>query len=204
MSSTARHAPQCSRTRLAACFIAAALVEGCGGTQTAEQALDRQFQQHPEFKKATLAKFSGRVTVDGMPPAKEAQVFVILLNPQHLEEAAHSKAPKLFALCNPEGEFSFRTYLTGDGVVAGKYVVTFVALHPPAKSGGRVMGGARFSPPDELKNLYNDPDQNVKDEKFKLDLQSPGKGDYEFDLSVAGMQPVETPGPNAWTRIAFH
>jgi len=179
-------------------------VEGCGGNQTAEQALDRQFQQHPEFKKATLAKFSGRVTVDGMPPAKEAQVFVILFNLQHLEEAAHSKAPKLFALCNPEGKFSFRTYLAGDGVVAGKYVVTFVALHRPAKSGHRVMGGAFFSPPDELKNLYNDPDQNVKDEKFNLDLQSPGKGDYEFDLAVAGMQPVETPGPNAWTRIAFH
>jgi len=184
-------------------------VAGCGGTQTAEQALDRQFQQHPEFKKSTLAKFSGRVTVDGKPPSKDAQLkdarlFVILNDPEHLEEAAHSKAPKLFALCDPEGKFSFRTYLAGDGVVAGKYVVTFVALHPPAKSGRRVMGGALFSPPDELKNLYNDPDQNVKDEKFKLDLQSPGKGDYEFDLSVAGMQPVETPGPNAWTRIAFH
>jgi len=61
-------------------------VAGCGGTQTAEQALDRQFQQHPEFKKSTLAKFSGRVTVDGKPPSKDAQLkdarlFVILNDP---------------------------------------------------------------------------------------------------------------------------
>jgi len=110
--------------------------------------------------------------------------------------------PKLFTGCDPEGKFSFRTYLAGDGVVAGKYVVTFVALHPPASR--RVTGVTLFSPPDELKNLYNDPDQNVKDEKFNLDLQSPGKDDYEFDLAVAGMQPVETLGPYAWTRIALH
>jgi hypothetical protein len=139
-----------------------------------------------------------------MPPASDAQLFVILNDPEHPEAAAHSKMPQLFTVCDPEGKFSFRTYFTGDGVVAGKYVVTFVALHPPAKSGRHVMGGSLFSSPDELKNLYNDPDQNAKQEKFNLDLQAPGKGDYEFDLAVAGMQPVETPGPNAWTRIAFH
>jgi hypothetical protein len=204
MSSTARRAPQCSRTGLAACLVVAAVVEGCGRTQTAEQALARQFEQHPEFKKATLAKFSGHVTVDGMPPANDAQLFVILNDPKNPEEAAHSKLPTLFSICDLEGKFSFRTYLAGDGVTAGKYVLTFVALHSSAKSGHRVMGGALFSPPDELKNLYNDPDQNAKQEKFNLDLQPPGKGDYEFDLAVAGEQPVETPGPNAWTRIAFH
>jgi hypothetical protein len=201
MSSTARRA---SRTCLAACFIAAALVEGCGGTQTAEQALDRQFQQHPEFKKSTLAKFSGRVTVDGMPPAKDARLFVILNDPEQLEEAAHSKVPRLFTVCDPEGKFSFGTYRARDGVVVGKYVVTFVALHPPANSGRRITGVTLFSPPDELKNLYNDPDQNAKEEKFNLELQPPGKGDYEFDLAVAGQQPVETPGTNAWTRIVLH
>jgi hypothetical protein len=111
--------------------------------------------------------------------------------------------PKLFTICDPEGKFSFRTYLAGDGVVAGKYVVTFVALHPPAKSGRGLMGDTLFSPPDEFKNLYNDPDQNAKEKQFSLNLQPPGKDDYEFDLAVAGQPPVETPGPYAWTRIAL-
>jgi len=204
MSSTARRAPQRSRTGLAACLVVAALVQGCGRTETAEQALDRQFQLHPEFKKSTLAKFSGRVTVDGMPPAKDARLFVILNDPNHPEEPAHNRVPKLFTGCDHEGKFSFRTYLAGDGVAAGKYVVTFVALHPPTNSGRRVTGATLFSPPDDLKNLYNDPDQNAKQEKFNLDLQPPGKADYECDLAVAGQPPVETPGPYAWTRIALH
>jgi len=111
MSSIARCAPQRSRTCRAACFIAAALVEGCGGNQTAEQALDRQFQQHPEFKKATLAKFSGRVTVDGMPPAKEAQVFVILFNLQHLERPRTARRPSYSPSVTPrENSLSARIW----------------------------------------------------------------------------------------------
>jgi len=203
MSLTARRAPQRSRKCLAACLVAAAFVEGCG-TQSAQQALDRQFQEHPEFKKLTLAKFSGHVTVDGQSPSQDNQLFVILNDPAHLEEAAHGKTPKLFASCDAEGKFSFSTYIAGDGVVAGKYVVTFVELRRPVKSVRPAMSQLIFVPPDELKNLYNDPNANAKEDRFNLDLQPPGKNDYEFDLAVAGRDPVVTPGPGAWTTIVLH
>jgi hypothetical protein len=63
------------------------------------------------------------------------------------------------------------------------------------------MSRGDLQPPDELKNLYNDPDKNAKEEKFKLDLKLPGQEGYQVDLAVAGKEPVETPGPNAVTRL---
>jgi hypothetical protein len=139
-------------------------------------------------------------------------VFVILTNPQHLDENAHSDRPKLYAGCDEQGHFAFGTYDRDDGVVAGKYVVTFVELHVPGLAQVTTQGrfkapvgqvGARkaYTGPDELKNLYNDPDKNQKEEKFSLDLQPPGKADYDFDLAVAGKD-TAAPGPNAVTKIA--
>jgi hypothetical protein len=59
----------------------AAAFGGCGGSLTAEQALEKQFQKHPEFKKVTVAKFAGRVAVDGNPPSTGSPLFVILTIP---------------------------------------------------------------------------------------------------------------------------
>ena len=56
---------------------------------------------------------------------------------------------------------------------------------------------------DELNNLYNDPDKNIKEGAFLLDVQLPGKDDYRFALAVAGKKPVLKAGPNAVTGRPF-
>ena len=71
--------------------------------------------------------------------------------------------------------------------------MTFAELHPHGRRG--------FFPPDELKNLYNDPDKNSQNPDFKIELTPPGKTDYTFDLKVAGEQPPEKMGPNATNTI---
>src|SRR5580704_2318275 len=107
-----------------------ALATGCDRLQTAEQARQRQIHEHPQFElPSAVAKFAGRVTVDGKPPKRNCRLFVILNDPRHLEQTANGERPRLFVACEPNGEFSFTTYQPHDGVVAGKYVVTFVELH---------------------------------------------------------------------------
>jgi len=85
--------------------------------------------------------------------------------------------------CDKNGHFEFNTYGTGDGLPAGSYVVLFAQ---PKTEGG-----------DGLKNLYNDPDKNAQEERFQINLTSPGKTDWAFDLAVAGKDPITTPGVHA-------
>jgi hypothetical protein len=87
--------------------------------------------------------------------------------------------------------------------------VTFVQLRSlNAREGGRPRGmGARspdaqtFSSSDGLKNLYNDPEKNKDDPNFRVEVAAPGRSDYEFNLTVAGKDPVAKPGQYAVTRI---
>jgi hypothetical protein len=204
MSFTARRATDRLPVRFAAWLVFAASVAGCNGNQSADQALERQIKDNPQLKRDNIAKFAGKVTVDGQPPASDCKMFVILTNAQHLDENAHLRAPRHYAFCDSDGKFAFGTYDKADGVPVGKYVVTFAEFHIPAARGMRRMvgvSGAHYTEPDELKNLYNDPDKNQADEKFNLDLQAPGKADYEFDLAVGSKEPAATPGPNAVTSI---
>jgi hypothetical protein len=203
MFSPARRALGILSLNLATGFILA--TAGCGG-ESAKQAIDRQIKENPQLKSANVAQFAGQVTIDGQPPSQEVRLFVILNDPQHLDENAHLRAPRLCAVCEDDGKFAFSTLDKGDGVPAGKYVVTFVELHRPTavkSSGGRMRqgtGSRHFLGPDELKNLYNDPDKNQKEERFNLNLEPPGKADYVFDLAVAGKE-TAAPGPNAVTTI---
>jgi hypothetical protein len=77
--------------------------------------------------------------------------------------------------------------------------MTFVQLHPSKGRVGGLVG--LFGPPDELKNLYNDPDVNAQLPQFKVDVAEPGKTDYFFDLKVEGKEPAATPGKRAVTKI---
>jgi hypothetical protein len=201
------------RAGLVVCSFAVALAQGCSKTSSSGSQADDAFLKNAEFPKQRLAKFSGKVTVDGQPPKKDCTVFVILTDPKHLDENAHGILPKYYAACDPEGNFGFSMYDRHDGVAAGKYVVTFVELHPLKRSGRSEVkgnksgtptpsGGTRFAQPDELKNLYSDPDKNIKDAKFFLDLQAPGKDDYHFDLAVAGKEPIPKPAPHALQGLA--
>lgn len=237
MSSAAPRAMQYLRIWLAACLFWSAMVVGCNGKQSDSQPSGRnragdgkqagndatqeaavRFAQNREFQVLPVAKFAGRVTVDGRPPKKDGKLFVILTDPKHLDQNALGQLPKTYAVCDADGKFAFGTYdlkNRNDGAVAGKYVVTFVQLHKftprPAKgkrSGGpppseRPRGRNRYALPDDLKNLYSDPDNNAKQPAFNLDLQPPGRDDYHFDLAVGDKNPVAKPAPHAVTYMVL-
>ena len=203
MMFVAHRAPRRSLIGLAASLSLVAALQGCGSSDR-DKAAEEQAEQ-TGFKKENLAKFAGRVRVDGQPPATDTALVVILNDSQHLDATAHGKLPKLYALCDAEGNFTFLAK-------PGKYVATFVELHQPSaseRSGktigrgigpGPLFGRGNLVGPDALKNLYNDPEKNANEEKFKVDLKRPGQTDYEVDLPVAGKEAVE-PGPNAVTRF---
>jgi len=203
MSSTSPDARRCTGSELAIGMLLSAMLVGCGARiPTAEEAMEEQLKAHPGLHRPGLtAKCAGRVTVDALPPKSDCKLFVVLHRPDHLDEAAHTrgKGYQLYVPCDTDGNFVFRS-----GVEPGKYVITFVELHPrdSRKSGGGGMLRGGVSPrqllqPDELKNLYNDPDKNIKDPRFNLNLEFPGKDDYQFELTVAGKEAIENPGPNA-------
>ena len=208
MSFVVRRAPACSFKILAALLLVAVVGEGCGGSsQTADQAVDQYFKNDSKAKRLTLAKFGGRVIVDGQAPSNETRLYVILNDPQHLTKPGTT--PPTFANCDADGRFAFTTYAPADGVPVGKYVVTFTQLHRPhgATKGPRGMGRVggsllrEYVGPDDLKNLYNDPQKNVNDTTFVIDVTQPGRDDFEFNLSVDGKEGVATPGEYAITKI---
>jgi hypothetical protein len=198
-----RRAPQRLLMSVAACLFLLAAFPGCNESQL-DHAADEQAKEIG-FAKQKLAKLVGRVTVDGQPPAGDTSLVVILNDPEHLGATANGKRPQVFSVCSGQGDFAIMTK-------PGKYIVTFVQLHQAeiprgTRPAGRGLGPSgpmsrgNLLPPDELKNLYNDPDKNAKEEKFKLDLKRPGQEDYQVDLAVTGKEPVETPGHNAVTLL---
>jgi hypothetical protein len=197
---TARCRVACS---VLALFVAAALA-GCSTKSSEQQAVDEFFKNNPksQSQRQDVAKFAGRVTVDGEAPSRDrSRLFVVLNDPQKLEKPGQ-EGPKRFTSCDDKGNFEFTTYAQGDGVPGGKYVVTFVKLHRPTRNGVRGMGLIQvFEGPDELKNLYNDPQKNQNEADFVIEVQAPGKADHEFNLSVAGKNPVATPSEYAVTRV---
>jgi hypothetical protein len=210
MSLPARCAPRFSSWRLAAGLLVA-VTAGCSGTVNPNAARDKQYAENTQYKRVEVAKFGGKVTVDGQPPDKGSKLFVILNDFNHLNENANLQTPKLFIGCDEAGNFAFTTNEKNDGVGVGKYVVTFVEFKVPSGGGGSDSGrfrakgfGAsakRYRGPDELKNLYSDPDKNAKEtDNYVLDLKPPGKDDYQFDLSIAGKDAVPA-GPNAVKEI---
>lgn len=182
---------------LVALFIVATALQGCGGGQPTEQQQTEEFyKNNPKIAAARkeIAKFSGRVTVDGMPPQQGVTLFVVLNDPEH-----PTPGIKQFAACDAEGNFEFKTYENGDGAPVGKYAVEFVGL-----KAHKNRGRSRTTPyvgPDALKNLYNDPEKNKDNAAFIVDVKPPGRTDYEFDLKVADKEGVTAPGQFAATKI---
>ena len=162
---------------------------GCG-KQTASQAVDTVLQKTGGSRDAVFP-LAGKITIDGHEPHLNPSVrmFVMLHDPARLDA---SKGPLFKAVCKPNGQFAFNTYIEGDGVPAGKYVVTIVQFRQGFHRG--YLGG------DSLKNLYNDPDANSKLDEFVINHQAPGKTDNAFDLQIEGREPG-VPGPHAVTKI---
>ncbi len=184
-------------------LLAVAAFSGCnnsGGPRTDQV---EQVAQLPN--KVPVAKFAGHVTVDGQPPSQDnGTLFVVLNDPAHLVAGGKGSTS-----CDEQGNFSFTTYLPGDGAPTGKYVVTFTLLKIDQGRGtgghGRRIAGPSMTHdyvgPDGLKNLYNDPERNKDDQKFVVEIAAPGRADYDFNLEVVGKESVKAPGPLATTRL---
>jgi hypothetical protein len=165
------------------------LPAGCSHTQSTQDALDAQLKTL-NVEKATLAKFAGKVTIDGQPPAPpRGQALRIILFDRKSPDK--NKSP-LSAPCQKDGRFEFYMYSKADGAPVGSYVVLFAEL-----TNSRARGLVQ---PDGLKNLYDDPDKNAQNPEFVVELAPPGKTDYAFNLELAGKDPA-TPGPHAVTEI---
>lgn len=158
--------------------------------RSASQAVDEALQRAAKSRREVYP-LAGKITTDGhalaLRPA--SRIFVMLHDRDKLDAAT---GPLLKTVCKPDGEFVFSTYLQGDGVPAGKYVVTIAQLRQGFRQG--------YVGPDVLKNLYNDPDANAKIDEFVIDHKPPGKTDYALDLQIEGREPAN-PGPHAVTKI---
>lgn len=166
------------------------LAIGCGGGPNAEQALDLHLKQD-KIQRQNVFPLAGHVTIDGHPPGSDTNVIVVVLNDAKTQQVPAGKRPR--AICSPAGEFAFTSYLANDGMAAGDYVVTFAMLADTKRG---LFG------PDQLKNLYNDPDKNKTIPEFHIDHKAPGRKDYAFDLKLAGKEPVESPANFAFTGDA--
>jgi hypothetical protein len=172
------------------CIVVATLAgSGCGSRTPSSEAMK---QQLGELKGNIIdvAKFSGKVTIDGQPPflpPKSALVLILY----DAKDAQPGHETMMETVCDKEGHFEFTRYSKGDGVPPGSYTVLFAEFFP--RRGGHYIG------PDKLGNLYNDPDKSP----FHVDIKPSGKTDWEFNLEVAGKDPVPA-GPHAVTRILNH
>jgi hypothetical protein len=131
-------APRCSRWRFAAGLLIV-VAAGCNRTESPDAAREKQFADNPGYKKIEAAKLSGKVTIDGQPPSKDSKLFVILNESAHLDENAKLPTPKLYAVCDEEGNFAFTTNERHDGAAVGKYVVTL--NFPSRNQAGRQRTG---------------------------------------------------------------
>jgi hypothetical protein len=170
-----------SRCR-AALAVFALIAAGCGG-ESADQAIARR-QKELNLPPREVVRFSGTVTIDGQPPEiPDGHALLVALCAPN--DPPPDKKPPRYAIVHKDGTFQF----SEGGVAPGSYVVA-IALLRRGKPGS-------FRGPDVLHNLYNDPEKNASLDSFALDLKPPGKTNANFNLTVAGQEPVATPGPKA-------
>jgi hypothetical protein len=177
-----------NRIRLVAA-LAGFLAVGCGSG--ADEALTKSLKD-AGLNRDAVYPFAGKVTIDRAPPKLERGYWlvVVLNDPEKLDTPT---IQKLHVEANEKGEFRFTTYGQNDGIRPGKYIVTF-GVYKRQRTLGLV-------PPDQLHDLYTDPDQNAKNPEFVIDHKAPGNKNYEFNLLVAGNAPVADPGPHALNGV---
>ncbi len=136
-----------------------------------------------------VCQLAGKVTIDGNTPKGDGDILVMLYDRKEVRR----RSARPLAICRPNGEFSFSTYISDDGGPLGSYVLLFARLKR-SKNG--------YVGPDGLGNLYNDPDKNLEKPGFVIEHKRPGRTDYAFDLKTRGVDPISTPGPHALTQAA--
>lgn len=172
----------------------ASICLGCGASSPADRI---KIQEELSGKKAPKAyPLGGRVTIDGQPPSAFLStlpgkpVLEVMLYDLDNPKAPPRNWPSMPADADGHFEYSFEGI--GDGRPAGNYVFVFAVLNDRKKKGK--VG------PDQLKNLYNDPEKNEKDPRFKIHHEAPGKSDYSIDLAIAG-QSEGTTGPKSVVQL---
>jgi hypothetical protein len=170
-------------------------VVGCGSGPQTSELLDNQLRDFKATRQPT-GKFAGTVTIDGKPPrdAITEGLRIMLYDPT--KPSPVNSAPLNAIVNHDDGRFEFTTYSEHDGAPQGSYIVLFVALKHTFL--GRHTG---YHEPDELKNLYNDPDKNGMNAEFQVEITSGGQADYHFDLALEGKEPAASPAPKAITRF---
>ncbi len=170
-------------------LLAFVAVSGCA--RSTEQRLELAMNR-AGVQKTQVFPLEGTVTIDGQAPdfgRANKHLLVILFDPKQPDVPA---AERPHVIVKKNGQFTFSTYLAQDGVEPGHYVVTFAAF--------RRKGAGTFIGPDQLNNLYNDPDLNGAKAEFNMEHGSPGKKDYSFNLEIAGKEPAK-PGPRTVTTL---
>lgn len=171
----------------ATAVLAAMVCAGCG-PKTGEARMDQVLSATGQQKDRVLP-LAGHVTIDGGAPpnlaGKTRNRFLVLLYDTKKPEMIPEKWPHVEV--DPNGDFKFSHYTSGDGVPPGNYVFVFAMLTDRKKKG--LVG------PDQLKNLYNDPEKNEKKPGFAIDHNA-AKTDYSFDLATAGVE-AASPGPKS-------
>jgi hypothetical protein len=171
------------------CGIALASVVGCGKSGDT-QSLRALLKQSGDDR-ASLFPLAGRVMIDGEPAHYvKPQRLVMMLYDKSKPDLPTVKRP--FKDVSADGTFAFGTYTKGDGLPAGDFVVAFAVLEVTNRG---LLG------PDQLHNLYNDPEKNAANPEFNINHSAPGKTDYVFDLKVEGKEGIATPGPKALTEV---
>jgi hypothetical protein len=185
------------RSRFISCFtnlagIGAActclVVVGCTKQQSNAERIKAAYESSGMTPK-TLYPLSGTVTVDHQPPVSKSKKWALVVMAYDASKPDHPATVDPYVTTRSDGTFEF----SDGGLPPGKYVLLFAMLALNKKQG--------WHGPDELKNLYNDPDVNGKKQQFTINHDAPGKTDYAIDLSVAGETPVAAPGPKALTKI---
>jgi hypothetical protein len=161
---------------------------GCSHVATSEERLDAELKRSG-MQRGELYPFAGQVSVDGQPLAAKSSHHALIVIAYDSSKPELSAKARPFVTVKPDGTFEF----PDGGLPPGSYVLTFAALQHNKKKG--------WHGPDQLKNLYNDPDVNAKKTEFKIEHHSPGRTDYLFDLPLAGQEAVAAPGPKAITQI---
>jgi hypothetical protein len=166
-----------------------AAAAGCSSRQSPEQRIKIALDT-AGMTGTSLYPIAGTVTIDGVPPTFDEQRkhLVLMLYDPKKPDLPVGKRPH--CLAREDGTFRF----TEDGIEPGHYVLLFAVL--------RRKGQGNFIGPDQLNNLYNDPDVNAKSLEFVIEHQAPGKKDYQFNLEFAGKPPVTAPGPHAMTNVS--
>jgi len=113
--------------------------------------------------KAKTVPLSGKITLDGKPHGN--------VNLQFLPQSSDAGVRTAYAQVEADGSFSATTYVTGDGIVAGKYSVRI----------GSEADGASTDPAKMMAAVAG-----ASIETMELDVPAEGLTDIELKFKSAG------------------